>query len=538
MTAHDQPRVRHNEWRALTPWQIGRWEPTLTVTVVIPAHNSHETLPLTLASLARQTYPAELMDVVVVDNGSQPALELPEIRPARTRLIRAEEDWGSAYSVAVGSEAASGDVILRLDADMVVYRDHVEAHMRWHHLVDYAVVLGHKMFVDPNERPEAVPSPAEVAAATERGTSSDLFPGMSQTAHEWIERVYERTDHLSTAGQTAWTVFVGATGSMPTALYRATGGMDTALKLGSDTEIGYRLGELGAVFIPDDEARSWHVGLTNMTRRRDETIRYMSAFRNDRVADSRYRRHSPGRQFTVPRLRVSVDVAAATFEQARATLDGVLANVDVDLVCTCTGPWDSLEGAYRSPLDEPMRELRMIAAEFRGDARVHLSTAPAAPYPSPYTLDVPAGWVPTAGSIAALLAFMETKALGRMSILMPDGSRAVLERAAAAARVDRLLREGEDRDDLMDRLYGTWWSEGLDVGFRPWDAPVVADPVPEKAIARLRAELLDARARIASLEAAASPAATAEPAGTGTPPSRPTRSGWRSAVRRALPAQS
>ncbi len=36
-----------------------------------------------------------------------------------------------------------------LDADMLPYADHVEAQMRWHHAIDHAVVLGHKMFVDP-----------------------------------------------------------------------------------------------------------------------------------------------------------------------------------------------------------------------------------------------------------------------------------------------------------------------------------------------------------------------------------------------------
>jgi GT2 family glycosyltransferase len=498
MTTEGQPRVRRNEWRHIRPPAVGDWTPSLTVTVVIPAFNAHRTLPLTLASLAHQTYPAELMDVVVLDNGSEPAHELPDVRPARTRIIRADETWGSAYSVAVAAAAATGDVILRLDSDMVVYRDHVEAQMRWHHLLDYAVVLGHKMFVDPDERPEAVPGPAEVAEATAAATSAQLFPGMTATRHEWIERVFEQTDDLNAAGPTAWAVHVGATASMHAALFRAAGGMDTTLKLGSDTEVGYRLGQVGAVFIPDHEARSWHVGSTNIMRNGEATRRYNTPFMADRIGQLRYRRPTPGRQYTVPRLQVTVDVSSATYEQAQATLDGFLSNTDVDLLCQCVGPWSSLDDSRGSPLKNPLRELRMIAAAYRGDSRVRFVGTADSPFPSPFAMEVPAGWRPEPGSIAALLSHMETQALGQVSVLMPDQTVAVLERVAARARLDRLIREGEDRTDAMDELYGTWWFEGVDVGFRSWDVP--ASPSADDTIARLRAELFAARTRIAALE--------------------------------------
>ena len=47
------------------------------VTVVVPAYNSHITLPHVLAGLASQTYPAHLMEVVVSDDGSTPPVVLP-----------------------------------------------------------------------------------------------------------------------------------------------------------------------------------------------------------------------------------------------------------------------------------------------------------------------------------------------------------------------------------------------------------------------------------------------------------------------------
>ncbi|WP_394296598.1 glycosyltransferase, partial [Nocardiopsis ganjiahuensis] len=144
-----QPRLRRNDYAPLTPPPLGEWTPTLSVSVVIPAHGSPDKLALVLASLAAQSYPAHLMEVVVVDDGSPEPLALPDVRPANTRLLTsAPGGWGSAHAVNTGVAASSGQVVLRLDADMLVYREHVESQMRWHHLVDYGVALGHKMFVD------------------------------------------------------------------------------------------------------------------------------------------------------------------------------------------------------------------------------------------------------------------------------------------------------------------------------------------------------------------------------------------------------
>ena len=67
-----QPVVRHNDWSVLVPATLGDWEPTLSVTVVVPTFNYQHTLPYMLAGLAAQSYPAHLLEVVVVDDQSSP----------------------------------------------------------------------------------------------------------------------------------------------------------------------------------------------------------------------------------------------------------------------------------------------------------------------------------------------------------------------------------------------------------------------------------------------------------------------------------
>ena len=149
---NDQPRVRRNDWGTLTVPPLGGWEPTLSVSVVIPAYRAERLLPSVLAGLAAQSYPAHLLEVVVVDDdpaGPAGPLVLPEVRPERTRVVPVESGWGRANACHTGALASDGDVLHWLDSDMLVEREQVEAQLRWHHLVDHAVVLGHKWFVDP-----------------------------------------------------------------------------------------------------------------------------------------------------------------------------------------------------------------------------------------------------------------------------------------------------------------------------------------------------------------------------------------------------
>ncbi len=257
--------VVRNDWSSLRVPELGAWHPTQRVSVVIPAYQSQASLDLTLASLADQTYPPELLEVVVVDDGSSPALRLPEVRPPRTRLVRVGDhatQAGIANACNVGVRESTGEVILRLDADMVVYPEHVEAHARWHHEIDYAVTLGTKLFVDVAPGRPDWPTPQQLA---EVGAPA-LFDEAQGRPHEYPDAIIDRTDLLRDADHLAFLTHVGATVAVRRELFEAAGGYDSGLRRGSDTEFGYRLAQAGAVFIPEREARSWHLGLSGMLR--------------------------------------------------------------------------------------------------------------------------------------------------------------------------------------------------------------------------------------------------------------------------------
>ncbi|GAA1460757.1 glycosyltransferase [Nocardiopsis exhalans] len=456
-----QPRLRRNDYAPLTPPPLGEWTPTLSVSVVIPAHGHQDKLDLVLASLAAQSYPAHLMEVIVVDDGSPEPLTLPEVRPGNTRLLTsAPGGWGSAHAVNTGVAASSGQVILRLDADMLVYREHVESQMRWHHQVDYGVALGHKMFVDFDP---AAMTPEHVRDEVAAGRAEKLFDLGSADPH-WVERLINKNDRLRTAGRLSYKVFIGATGSLHRTLFDAAGGLDAALILGGDTEFAYRVAQQGAVFVPDLDTSSWHLGRSQMQTRRDAGTRYRMPYVSNRVPDFHLRRKRPELQWEVPLADVLLTVGGHTLEDVDATASALLSGTTPDLHLWLVGPWGALHEDRRSPLDEDLLDLRLIHETFRGDPRVRLvETEPERDPRVPFRLTVAAGAVPGAEALHDLIKEIDREGAGLLCAPLPGATRGDgvlrLERTAAYARALHLepRAQGRELDRVVEETAGTHW---------------------------------------------------------------------------------
>jgi GT2 family glycosyltransferase len=462
------PRVRHNDHTVLEVPGLGEWSPRLSVSVLVPAYGDQWKLDLTLAALAAQTYPAHLMEVVVVDDGSAPPLRLPEIRPERTRLLSPDgKGWGSSLAVHTAARAADGDVLHRLDADMLVYREHIEATMRWHHLAGYLVVLGNKRFVDL--APDRL-SPAEVRAVVGAGGAEALFDGGMTS---WQEEVAADTDGLRDSPHRAYRVCNGATISFTPALYDACGGMDTGLALGADVEIGYRMAQAGAVFVPEPQARAWHLGIPQMRGdRREEGKRFREPGLGNRLPLRRdWRRRGPGRQWLVPYAEVVVEAAGASFEDVRAAVTAALAGTLPDVAVTIVAPWGELDAECRTPLDDPLLDLRLILETFRYDGRVRLrESVPVTAAPAPYRFHCPPGWMLAPDGLARLIELSDQDCQGVIYCALPRGADLAigrLDRTQALARARLLRAPGEDVDDAVHEMFGTHWIDGTEWALVP-----------------------------------------------------------------------
>ena len=189
----------------------------LSATVVIAAYNRPDRLARLLDGLAAQD--SDGFDVVVVDDGSEPALSIKGApQGLRVRLIR-QDNGGAARARHAGISVASGDVIVLVDDDMIVPPEFVRRHLDRHRdgaevAIARFSVLGESPLLDFQM------SGLERYFAACGANESNIVPERLCTGNVSFRR----------------------------ALYERVGGFDLTLRRCEDKELGIRFGDGGARF--------------------------------------------------------------------------------------------------------------------------------------------------------------------------------------------------------------------------------------------------------------------------------------------------
>jgi serine acetyltransferase/GT2 family glycosyltransferase len=207
----------------------------VNLSIVIATWNRLASLRRLLVQLAEQTVPAAGYEVVVVDDGSTPKVDLVDLRPPYALRLMRQENAGAASARHAGVLAARGEVVLFLDDDMQVDRDFLEQHLLSRREGDgRAVVLG-RIKADP-----------EVA-------KMPLF----ERWHSWM---LDRKAESIRDGKTALKGNLLFTGncSLLRADYLAVGGFDPSLPNSEDVELGLRLEKAGVEFRFSEAAWTLH----------------------------------------------------------------------------------------------------------------------------------------------------------------------------------------------------------------------------------------------------------------------------------------
>jgi glycosyltransferase involved in cell wall biosynthesis len=311
-----------NDWSVLVPESERTWTPTHRVTICIPTRNPGPGLLRTLRCLGAQTYPSELIEVVVADDGSENPITLPDDLPHPVRVVRQERtlEFGAGQARNRAADAALGEMLFFLDADVIPERQVVESYARWFERCDLAVPMGLCRFVDVDE----IDTP-RLVELVESGSMARHFENAEVDDQSWRERHFARLDDLQIEALDAFRVTVGATLAVSADQFHAVGGFPVLGVRGvEDTAFGYRVHNNGGVLILDRDAVHWHQGRRNLSMGHRQQINRIRAPYVQSVLPVRgFRRGEPPAHPPVepsPILRVHVLGAGSDAEATRASV--------------------------------------------------------------------------------------------------------------------------------------------------------------------------------------------------------------------------
>lgn len=320
--------VRGNRWDTLGDGPPARWP---TVAVVVPYFEQQAQLDLTLAALAGQDYPPHLVEVVVADDGSATAPDLP---PGVLHRRQPDRGFRAAAARNLGIAATTGEVIAFLDADTVPEPDYLRYAVRLPALAPEALVVGRRRHA--------------------RLTGPDADPDTPLAEPAWLAHGYRETRDLLDADDRAYRFVLSSVLTCTRLLVEEVGGFDETIVGygGEDWEFGYRAWRGGALLAHEPRAVAWHDGPDfggrddPLVRRRAKNTETLALAERIPVPGSR----PPGLRCAGADLTVYLD-GAATPAALVATAATVLATTDARIEIDAPVP----ELLRRDPRVRPRR---------------------------------------------------------------------------------------------------------------------------------------------------------------------------------------
>ena len=204
------------------------------MSVIIATWNRSSALKKCLEALGSQTAdPSDFEVIVVIDGPDRDAEEmLSALRMACRFTVVKREHGGQAAAANAGAQTAKGRFCLFLDDDIIPDRGLISAHLQVQRTSGGGLVMGHLEY---------------------RAASGDLI--CREFAREWDEH-FQR---LKAEGGLRGPIdCFGGNLSVPTEVFRSTGGFSTTLPRGYDAELARKIGRLQLPLLFAAEARGIH----------------------------------------------------------------------------------------------------------------------------------------------------------------------------------------------------------------------------------------------------------------------------------------
>ena len=254
------------------------WVPLTQISIVIPLYNRKEMLGRTLSALSHQTYPLDLLQIIIADDGSDdhPEEVFSQFKEHFEIIHVRQNDQGYRLSEIrnLGIRAAENDNIILLDCDMAPVPRFVETYARHLSVTTKAVYCGHRRYVDANSIPlsNLTESVSPLLSLPDIETANVQVKGeQSGPTIDWRIPIYQSSDDLRWEKH-PFRATCGGNIAFHKSVLEKAGWFDEEFTAwgAEDTEWGFRVWNSGHYIMPLLEACGLHqepIGGRNETDR-------------------------------------------------------------------------------------------------------------------------------------------------------------------------------------------------------------------------------------------------------------------------------
>lgn len=323
-------------------------EYTLPVSIIIPVYNRKQILSKTLAAITHQTYPKNLIEVVVVDDGSSDGVEevIRKYENYFDLIYTRQADKGYRLSAArnLGMRSARHDYFIIIDCDILPYPELVESYMKWFHVTDKVILIGHRRYVcSDGITDDEIIQDIDVAfnlpdILSENKLENQTITEAGISYENWRFSIYARTNYKK---EHRWPFqgFWGCNMAYPKKAIEVAGGYDETFQHWGceDIEMGYRFYNAGYYFIPVMEAMGLH---QEPPGGKNETDREAGREITKKILEQKcpapiYRSYRQGEIYEIPKVSIYIPAYNAA-KYIQTAVDSALNQTYTDLeVCIC-----------------------------------------------------------------------------------------------------------------------------------------------------------------------------------------------------------
>ena len=243
--------------------RVGSIEPNLPISVVLPVYDRIDMLRRTMAMLTHQTYPLELLEVVIADDGSSdhPEQLIDEFSSYFEVNYVRQQDLGYRLSHVrnLGVRAARHDHIIILDCDMAPVPNLVRRFAEWLVLDEKLLLIGHRRYVDANNVPPSavLDDPRAMLDLPNVETKNAVMK--KSPSSDWREPIYDESNMLKESPHPFRCSSCGNV-AFHRRIFDDAGPFDESFTAwgAEDNEFGYRVWNAGYYFVPLLDALGMH----------------------------------------------------------------------------------------------------------------------------------------------------------------------------------------------------------------------------------------------------------------------------------------